>query len=152
MYNLTQIVDPQNKALTDSDITEVQRLLTELETHLEKKRGWKWLRTNKPESYNELYTKLKDLGQVLLPAGKSTMRQLVSIFKWCEDHDISLAYLGVSENLHKYREATAYLIRIINNDATTCEIKREVLDAIRRIKSDKNRDLTRLWVRKKRTE
>ena len=152
MYTVTQFVDLQNKALGDNDITEAQRLLTELETHLEKKHGWHWLRTNEPDSYDVLYTKLKDLGQVLLPAGKSTMRQLVSIFKWCEDHDISLAYLDVSENLHKYREATAYLIRIINNDATTCEIKREVLDAIRRIKSDKNRDLTRLWVRKKRTE
>ena len=109
------------------------------------------LRSNEPESYNELYSRLKDMSEVLLPAGKSTMRQFVRIYKWCEDHGIKLEFLGLSPNLHKYREATAYLTRVISKNTCDDEIKREVLETVNRIKSDKNRDETRSWTRKKRT-
>ena len=147
MYNLTQFVDLQNKALTDGDIKEAQRLLTELETHLERKQSWQRLRTNEPESYDVLYTELKDLSQVLSPAARSTMRQLIRIFQCCQDHSISLEFLDVPANLHKYREASSYLNVIITKHASDDEIKSELLEAIRHIKSDKNRDETRSWVR-----
>ena len=150
MTNTTQFVKRQKKAFAECDITEAKRLLTELGIHLEKKRGWNWLRSNEPESYNELYSRLKDMSEVLLPAGKSTMRQFVRIYKWCEEHGIELEFLDLSPNLHKYREATAYLTRVISKNTCDDEIKRELLETVNRIKSDKNRDGTRSWTRKKR--
>ena len=146
MYNITQFVEQQKKALDDNDITKAVSLLAELESHLAKKRGWNSLRTNSLASYEELYAKLEDMNHVLSPSGKSTMGQLIRIFQCCQDYGISLEFLDVPANLHKYREASNYLNVIISKDASDAVIKRELLDAISHIKSDKNRDETRSWV------
>ena len=151
MTNLNEFVKQHKKALNKKDIKEAQRLLTKLKKELKKQQSWDYLRSNKPESYKQLYRKLRDTSESLSPSGKSIMRQLIRIFTWCEKHKISLPYLDVSANLHKYREDTSYLIRIITKDANDAEIKRELGDAISRIKADKNRDVTRSWTRKKRS-
>ena len=134
MFNLEKFVKRQKKAFAKGDIAEAQGLLTKLKKDLKKQQSWENLRSNKPDSYKQLYRKLHDMSQSLSPSGKSTMKQIISIFQWCEKHHISLVYLKVAANLHKYREATAYLIGVNSQDATLAKIKADLLEAINRHK------------------
>jgi len=152
MYNLKKYVKRQKKAFAKGDITEARRLLTKFEKALKKQQAWYYLRSNEIVSYKQLYRKLRYMSESLSSSGKSVMTQLIRIFQWCEEHHISLAYLDVSANLHKYREATAHLIGIIAQDATIAKIKADLFEAINRLKADMDRDVTRSWTRKKRAE
>jgi hypothetical protein len=147
MYNLTQFIEQQRRALEAGDINKAIQLLSVVETYTMKRKTWHSLKYNEPESYAELYFKLGAGFAVLRSTGKYTLQHLLRFFRWCENHDIALEDLAVSQNLYKYRDITAYLISTINRDADIADIKQDVLDVINRIKADKNRDETRSWAR-----
>ena len=47
---------------TQSSQGEARKLLEEIKEELDKRRAWGWLRTNRPESYEQLIEKLQDFG------------------------------------------------------------------------------------------
>ena len=77
------------------------------------------------------------------------VRQLIEIFSWCKEQGFSVADLKPKQNLHKYREATAYMVSIIDDENRSDAQKREALTkTLMRIQEqDQTRDDTRAWAR-----
>ena len=108
---------------------------------------WQWLRTHEPESYEQLVEKLRQEVDGLHGTARFVRDWLADVFEWCGEHGIELAELDVSPNLHKHREATAYMRGIKTGDEPD-EVKVRLLrEVIERIKRDPNRDATRRWAR-----
>ncbi|MCJ7736427.1 MAG: hypothetical protein MUQ10_03805 [Anaerolineae bacterium] len=104
----------QRAALESGDVEEALQLLSKLDDWIENTKAWGWLRSNEPESYEQLIAKLEQSSEGRSACGRTEMSQLAGIFESCRDHDISLVELDVSNNLHKYRKAAAKLNAIVS--------------------------------------
>ena len=147
MIALTSFAEKQRVALEAGDVDKALRLLRKLEGRIEKAKAWGWLRSNEPESYEQLIDKLKQSRKGRSASGRTEINQLRRIFRSCRDHDISLVELDVPSNLHKYREAAAKLNEIVAGES---EIREQLEAAIETIKSHSNRADTRAWARESR--
>ena len=128
---------------------QAQQLLHEIEAYVEVKNAWKWLRNNEPESYEELIEKLGQAKTTLAAPGRTEMKQLAEVFGCCRDNGVQLASLAVSENLHKYREAVAYLYDMVDGKEPEDVDIAELIETLDRIKQE-SRDQVRAWARKPR--
>ena len=146
MTKLTEFAAQQRAALEGNDIATALQLLTDLEDYLAKVSSWRDLRTNPPQSYDQLITKLGDVQAVRAASGRTEISQLIQVFRWCEAHDIPLAELEVSAHLPKYVEAASYLKNLIATDSETATIRSK----IERIKADRHKADTRAWARERR--
>ena len=150
MTKLAEFAAQQRAALEGNDVTTALQLLDDLEAYLAKVNSWRDLRTNPPQSYDQLVAKLEDVQAVRAASGRTEMSQLVQVFRWCQAHDITLAELGISTHLPKYVEAASYLKNLIANEADTADTKSKLLTAIARIKADYQKSDTRAWAREHR--
>lgn len=151
MTKLAEFVAQQRAALEGNDVATALQLLDDLEAYLVKINSWRDLRTNPPQSYDQLIAKLEDTKTVRAASGRTEISQLIQVFRWCEAHDIPLAELGVSTNLPKYVEAASYLKNLIANESDAADARSELLTAIARIKADRQKSDTRAWAREHRT-
>ena len=78
------------------------------------------------------------------PGMRTQLLQLAKVFKWCGEHEIELR---VRDHLHKYREAAAYLNRILTSGDS--EAMRRALDEIQ---AHTKRDDLREWVKRRMRE
>ena len=142
MIELTVFAERQRATLEAGEVDEALQLLSGLEDQIENTKAWGWLRSNEPESYEQLVDKLEQSRQGRSASGRTEMKQLITIFESCRDYGISLVELDVPNNLHKYREAAAKLNAIVSGRS---EINLEA--AIETIKSHSSRADTRAWAR-----
>ena len=143
MTKLTEFVAQQRAALEGNDTTTALQLLDNLEANLAKINSWHDLRTNAPESYDQLIAKLEDTKTVRAASGRTEISQLIQVFRWCAAHDIALAELEVSVHLPKYLEAASYLKNLIATESDAADIRA----AVERIKADRQKADTRAWTR-----
>jgi hypothetical protein len=146
---LVELVEQGIAALEAGDITEARKLLEETKAELDRQLAWHRLREEPTESYGQLIERLEQARTVLAPSGRTELAQLVRVFTWCRDHGISLAELRVRDNLHKYREAAAYLSEILDGEEddrpeSKVPVMREALACIR---DHPSREATRAWAR-----
>jgi hypothetical protein len=146
---IDELIERQRSALETGDTEGAQQLLDEIEAHIEAKNAWKWLRNNAPESYEQLIDKLGQAKTTLAAPGRTEMKQLAEVFGCCRDNGVQLASLAVSENLHKYREAVAYLYDMVGGKEPKDVDTAELIQTLDRIKQE-NRDQVRAWARKPR--
>lgn len=146
MTKLAEFVAQQRAALEGNDVATALQLLYDLEAYLAKVNSWRDLRTNPPQSYDQLIAKLEDVQAVRAASGRTEMSQLVQVFRWCEAHDIPLAELEISVHLPKYVEAASHLKNLIANESDAADIRA----AIERIKADRQKADTRAWARERR--
>ena len=111
--NIGELLHHQRVALEASDTEEALRLLDLIEAEVEKATAWKWLTSNQPDSYDEMISKLEQAREGLTQSGQSELGQLIRVFRWCEEHGISLDHLQVKDHLSKYREASSKLNQIL---------------------------------------
>ena len=113
---------------------------------LDKQNAWQWLRTNEPEDYDQLTSKLAQARKVRSQSGKVQLRQLIEVFEWCEAYGIPVGDLRTPDNLHKYWVVSPLMINIINEDGLSEETKYAKLSAvIERVQADATRRDTREW-------
>jgi len=146
MTKLTEFVAQQRAALEGNDVTTALQLLDDLEAHLAKVNSWHDLRTNPPQSYDQLVAKLEDTKTVRAASGRTEINQLIQVFRWCEAHDIPLAEFGIPVHLPKYVEAASHLKNLIANESDAADIRA----AIEHIKADRHKTDTRAWARERR--
>ena len=119
---------------------QVQALQDELEA-LEQQTAWRWLRSNQPESYEQLLRKLGLARENVTTQNPwYELGYLIDIFRRCEELHIPLLTLGIPENLGKYREAVAHLRGLGGDD---------LREALQEVRHDANRDATRERVRRR---
>lgn len=142
--NIEELLIQQRTALKAGHTEEALRLLDMIEAEVEKATAWDWLTSNKPGSYDELIAKLEQASAGLAPSGQTELGHLIRVFRWCEEHAISLDQLQVENHLSKYREASSKLNQIIGQGD---EVKEELLAALDAIQSHRTRAETRAWAR-----
>ena len=144
-----EFLEQQEAALEVADVVEARKLLERTRPVLVQLSAWRELRTNEPESYKQLSDKLEAAAKLLSLSSKTELGQLRKVFEWCRDHGIELAELKVKQFLPRYREAACYLYRLCYitemDDGTRL---REVQEALERIRSERNRQAVRAWVRR----
>lgn len=141
-----QLLDRQETALKENDTSKALRLLKEMRDELEKQNAWQWLRTNEPEDYDQLTSKLAQARKVRDQSGKVKLRQLIEVFEWCEAYGIPVEYLRTPDNLHKYWDVSPLMNDIINNDDLSEETKyTRLIDVIERVQAHATRRETRQW-------
>jgi hypothetical protein len=142
LAKLAKFAKRQRVALESENVDKALRLLRKLEARIEETKAWGWLRSNEPESYEQLIDKLKQSSKGRSASGRTEMKQLIRIFESCEAHGISLDELDAPNNLHKYREAAAKLNAIVSGRS-----QMNLEEAIETIKSHSCRADTRAWAR-----
>ncbi len=147
LAKLAEFAKRQRVALESEDVDKALRLLRKLEARIEKTKAWGWLRSNEPESYEQLIDKHEQSSERRSACGRTEMEQLITIFKSCEAHGISLVELGVPSHLHKYREAAAKLNAIVSGRS-----QMSLVEAIETIKAHSCRADTRVWARTPRAQ
>ena len=141
---IDELLDQIGTALEVEDIPRARELLDEARAEFSSRYAWSWLRGRQPESYQQLTEKLELVGARYSPTAKTQCRQLAQIFQWCEEHGVELAELHVPENLHKYREAVAYL-----NDIRESGDFEALRTALSEIQGHKTRDKARAWAKER---
>jgi hypothetical protein len=144
-----ELLKQQEAALEAADVIEARKLLEKTRLTLEWLSAWRELRTDGPESYEQLLKKLEDAAKLLDLSSRVELGQLQEVFEWCRDHEIELAELKVKKYLPRYREAACYLHRLCysteKDDRTRLQ---EVQEALDRIRTAQNRQAVRAWVRR----
>lgn len=148
------MLEQQEDALKQGNTSEALSLLKQMREVLDRQNAWRSLRQEEPDDYDELLGKLSlSLKRRGLHQSEQTLnRQLIEIFEWCEQQGFSVEELRPKDNLHKYREATAVMLGIINDEDQSDEQKRAALTkTLKRIQEqDVTRDDTRAWARTRR--
>ena len=142
---LEKQLERMEAALEDGDIATARELLGKVRAEFSARNAWHWLRTNQPESYEQLIEKLEQARTHLSNTGLVELRQLTAVVKWCEEHGVELADLNAPDHIHKYREAVSYLDLIRKSDTPDDVKVEEMRDAIRVIQGHSTRRDTRAW-------
>lgn len=118
----TEEVEAQVKSLLDQ-VHELRRAT-----------AWRWLRNNRPASYDQLVRKLELAREPLNYNGRLELGQLIDVFGECESLGVPLEELDTPTHLGKYREAVAYLHKLEGD---------ELKQALKEVRGHENRDETR---------
>jgi len=149
LVNLSELVEQGIAALGAGDIAEARRLLEEMRAELDKQVAWRRLRREPTESYPQLIERLEQAKAPLAPPGRTQLKQLIRVFKWCREQRISLDELQVRDNLPKYCQASARLNEILDSEeGDRSKSKAQVMqEALACIRDHPDREATRAWAR-----
>jgi len=143
---IEELLKRQRAALEAGDVAGARKLFEEIQAEIDRENAWDWLDSNEPESYEQLIGTLEQpRKRPLSPSSQAELGQLIEVFKWCRDHGIELAELEVSEHAHRYREAVACMVRIIESDEPDASQVAAMRQLVERIKRGPSQRAERAW-------
>jgi hypothetical protein len=156
MITIHELLDEQEAALRENNVSKALRLLEEMRDEIEKQNAWRWLRSHEPEDYDHLIEKLEQAKaraeDTDVQSSVTVLGQLIGIFNWCRAHGFELKSLSTRDNLHKYWAAAAYMNGIIgDDDRSDGEKLTRLKKTLKRIQQeDATREDTCQWARSRR--